>query len=605
MNDSSTNNYHEINDNNIEEYDEENNYSDQEDEDEDENNYNKQNILLCPNKYCNSIPEIYLDENSTSVYLFCKNNKNKEKHKYLIPIKKYLSDNTSMSFSKLKDEEEKKLQEINKKLPDELNQEIEDIKNKIKCQKKYLENLTNIFNSLIKRIVDNYTSLLDNKLSIFSLQRKIIYTFLKHHKDKNAIKNFKNLSNFIQNVPNNTFFNNDENNAYNKNFIDDNNEDSNDINNNNAHINIKNVLDKIKNLTKIFNYFNNTSHNLMTINKCKGNFNMNGINNLCILKNGNLCFSSDLGTINIYTYDKKINNFELVNKLTPSKNNLINYVTQLSNELLICCSKTLIIGKLLNNDKEFEIYQKINEFGNFNIVKVIELANEYLVTYDRGFQISIFKPIISTEDKTLIEYQLIYNKINKGEQIYSLLSLPLNKFNSNDIQYISTSNTYSTCGNSCLRFYSSKNNYQNFDTIYGLNCSRYVDSLLMINDTILCLGIQESSLLSQLNGIALVDINLRQIVTFIEEDYPTSFYKLNNDLIVVAFNKSSSNDIELIPGKKINFYYIDDTNKNNNNELIYINSINSGIKNFIYSLGELDNLGELIIVGNQDTKVFQ
>jgi hypothetical protein len=332
---------------------------------------------------------------------------------------------------------------------------------------------------------------------------------------------------------------------------------------------------------------------------------MNGINNLCILKSGNLCFSSDLGTINIYTYNKNINNFELLNKLTPSKNNLINYVTQLSNELLLCCSKTLIIGKLKNYDKEFEIYQKINEFDNFNIVKVIELTNNYLVTYDRGFQISVFKPIISKENKSQVEYQLIYNKINKGEQIYSLLALPQNKSNANDIQYISTSNTYSSYGNSCLRFYSSKNNYQNFDTIYGLNCSRYVDSLLMINDTILCLGIQETSLLSPLNGIALVDINLRQIVTFIEEDYPTSFYKLSNDLIVVAFNKSSYNDIELIPGKKINFYYIDDTNKNNNNELIYINSINSGIKNFIYSFGELDNFGELIIVGNQDVKVFQ
>ena len=96
----------------------------------------------------------------------------------------------------------------------------------------------------------------------------------------------------------------------------------------------------------------------MSINKRKGNFNINGINNLCILKSGNLCFSSDLGAVNIYTYNKNINNFELVSKLTPSKNNLINYVTQLSNELLICCSKTLIIGKLCNYDKEFEIISK-------------------------------------------------------------------------------------------------------------------------------------------------------------------------------------------------------------------------------------------------------
>ena len=59
------------------------------------------------------------------------------------------------------------------------------------------------------------------------------------------------------------------------------------------------------------------------------------------------------------------------------------------------------------------------------------------------------------------------------------------------------------------------------------------------------------------------------------------------------------------PDKKINFYFIDDTNKNNNNELIFINYINSGMKNSICSFGELDNLGELIIVGNQNTNVFQ
>ena len=594
MNDESLNyrNYN-INNNSDEEDIEENTFSEY-----DDSSYIKQNILFCPNKFCNLIPEIYFDENSSSVYLFCNKNKNKEKHKYYLPLKKYLNDNALMSSSKLKDEEEKELQGINSRLPDELNQEIEDIRNKIKLQKKYLENLTNIFNSLIQKIVNDFTHLLENKLSIIILEKKIIYTFLKYNTDQNAIKNFKNLSNFIQNmpIPNSKNLNNDENNAYNKNIINENEEYVNDNDNSNNINDMKKILNRIKSLSKIFNYFENTSHNIMSINKRKTVLEMSGVNNMCILKNGNLCFSSDFGVVNIYKYNKKINNFEIINKLKPLKNNIINYITQLSNELLLCCSKKLIIGKLINNDKEYEIYQNIDEFDNFIIVKVIELTNNYLVTYDRGFQISVFKPLLNQNP---IQYQLIYNKINKGEQIYSLLALPNNNNNTNNIQYISTSNTFSSNGNSCLRFYSSAINYNILDTIYDINCSRFVDSVLMINDKLLCIGVQDNSF-SSLNGIALVNINTRQIVTFIEEQFPTAIYKLKNDLIVMGINKSSYDEGELIPEKKINFYYL-----NENNDLIFINSVNSCMKNYICSFGELNNLGELIIVGNQFTKVFQ
>ena len=594
------NNIYPINNNNEEEAHEESDNSD--DENNNNYNYNKQNILLCPNKKCNSIPEIYFDENSSMVYLFCKNNKNKEKHKYYIPLKKYLQDNTIMSSSKLKDEEEKELQEINRSLPDELNQEIEDMKNKIKLKKKYFESLTNIFNSLIRKLVNDYTLLLENKLSIFLLEKKIIYTFLKYHTDKNAIKNFQNLSNFIQNmpIPNNTILNNDEKNAYNKNFINNNEEN---IDNEEESIgkkqkkglnNMKNILERIKKLTKIFNYFDNTSHHLMSINKRKEVIEI-GINNICILKDGNCCFSSDFGEIAIYRYNKKINNLEFVNRLKPLRNGVINYVTQLSNELLVCCSKKLIIGKLIDNGQEFEVHQMIDEFDNYQIVKVIELSNKYLATYDRGYQISIFKPYLNNENK--IEYHLLYNKINKGEHIYSLLALPLNQ--NNIIQFISTSSNFSSNGNNCLRFYSSEKNYQIFDTIYDINCCRCIDSVIMINNKILCVGVDTSSL-STLNGIALININTRQIVTFIQGEIPTAIYKLKNELIAVAINKSSSEEGELIPEKKINFYYIND-----NSELIFINTVNSGMKSAICSFGELNNLDELIVVGNQLTNIFQ
>ena len=594
MNDESLNyrNY-DIDNNSEEEENEENIFSEY-----NNSNYIKQNILFCPNRFCNMIPEIYFDENSSSVYLFCNKNKKKEKHKYYISLKKYLNDNVRMSSSKLKDEEEKELQEINSKLSDELNQEIEDMKNKIKLQKKYLENLTDDFNSLIQRIVNDFTHLLENKLSILLFEKKIIYTFLKYNTDQNAIKNFQNLSNFMQNmpIPNNTIVNNDENNAYNKNIIKENKEYENDNENSNNKNYMQKILDRIKTLSKIFSYFENTSHKLMSINKRKTLFEMSGVNNMCILKNGNLCFSSDFGVVNIYKYNKKINNFEIINKLKPVKNNIINYITQLTNDLLVCCSKKLIIGKLKNNDSEYEILQLIDEFDNFNIVKVIELSNKYLVTYDRGYQISIFTFINTNQN--IIEYQLLYNKINKGEQIYSLLSLPPSN-KRNDIEYISTSNDFNSNGNNCIRFYSSEINYKSFDTV-DVNCSRFVDSVIMVSDKILCVGIQNSLSLTSMNGIVLININTREIVTFIEEEFPTALYKLKNDLVVIAFNKSSFDDDELIPAKKINFYYM-----NNDNELVFISEINSRMKNFICSFGQLNNLDELIIVGSTVTNVFQ
>ena len=93
-------------------------------------------------------------------------------------------------------------------------------------------------------------------------------------------------------------------------------------------------------------------------------------------------------------------------------------ITQLSNELLVCCSKKLIIGELTEDDTKYNIIQQIDEFDNYNVVKVIELSNKYLATYDRGFQISIFTPIYNGDNNN-IEYQLIFNKINKGIMLFT------------------------------------------------------------------------------------------------------------------------------------------------------------------------------------------
>ena len=434
--------------------------------DDNEENIEK-SILFCYDSFCTCIPEIYFDENSSLVYLFCNKNQKKEKHKYCLDIQKYLKSNILSLDKKLRNFKRTKL-DLNEKIK----QDISDMKNKIAYQKKQLEKITNDFNDLIHNIIDDFTFLLQNKLRSLIFQKAIINTYINCPNDFNAIKNFKNLENYMNNISISKFL-----------ILDKCNKESSNNNKNKEYKsknpNIKDILKRANKLSNLFNYFSETTHKLMSINKTTIDNELRRINNMLMLQDGNLCFSSDFGEFVIFKLNKEIEKYEKISEITPIKNSSINYITQLSNELLVCCSKKLIIGELTEDDTKYNIIQQIDEFDNYNIVKVIELSNKYLATYDRGFQISIFTPIYNGESNN-IEYQLIFNKINKGEQLCSLLALP--QKDNNDIQYISTSNSHYSNGNGCVRFYSSKYNYKSFDAIYDdLNCSVYVNSLL-IND---------------------------------------------------------------------------------------------------------------------------
>ena len=558
--------------------------------DDNEENIEK-SILFCYDSFCTCIPEIYFDENSSLVYLFCNKNHKKEKHKYCLDIQKYLKSNIFSLDKKLRNFKRTKF-DLNEKIK----QDISDMKNKIAYQKKQLEKITNDFNDLIHNIIDDFTFLLQNKLRSLIFQKAIINTYINCPNDFNAIKNFKNLENYMNNISISKFL-----------ILDKCNKESSNNNKNKEYKsknpNIKDILKRANKLSNLFNYFSETTHKLMSINKTTIDNELRRINNMLMLQDGNLCFSSDFGEFVIFKLNKEIEKYEKISEITPIKNSSINYITQLSNELLVCCSKKLIIGELTEDDTKYNIIQQIDEFDNYNIVKVIELNNKYLATYDRGFQISIFTPIYNGENNN-IEYQLIFNKINKGEQLCSLLALP--QKDNNDIQYISTSNSHYSNGNGCVRFYSSKYNYKSFDAIYDdLNCSIYVNSLLMINKKILAVGIKNNNAFDlSKDGIALIDINFRQIVTFIQSEYPNAIYKLNNDLFVVACNNSKDENDTFISQKKFNFYYIDEIS-GSNDSLVYISSIHSGTNEFVHSFCESDYCEKLIASGNLNVKAFQ
>ena len=173
MNEKNSSNNNEYDTKEIYEENEEN----EEEESEIKDKYNEDSetpensILFCNDRFCASIPEIYFDENSSLVYLFCNKNEKNEKHKYCLNIKEYLKSNILLSDKKLKKFNKNKID-----LSEKIKEAIKEMKEKISYQKKYLEIITNNFNNLIQKIVDDFTFLLQNKLSSLIFQKEIINT---------------------------------------------------------------------------------------------------------------------------------------------------------------------------------------------------------------------------------------------------------------------------------------------------------------------------------------------------------------------------------------------------------------------------------------------
>ena len=116
----------------------------------------EESILFCHNKFCTSIPEIYFDEYSSLVYLYCNKKENKEKHKYCIKIKDYLKNNNSLLSQKLK-----KISKPKNFLSKKTIDQIEEMRTKIKYQK------TNWI-ILCLEVMNNYAVFIMKKISIIS-----------------------------------------------------------------------------------------------------------------------------------------------------------------------------------------------------------------------------------------------------------------------------------------------------------------------------------------------------------------------------------------------------------------------------------------------------
>ena len=331
----------------------------------------------------------------------------------------------------------------------------------------------------------------------------------------------------------------------------------------------------IQKLKKIFLYFNQEEVTDIPEIRIKAMIKIKTINehkkeimNMVKLKNGGFATSSWDGTVKIF--DDK--NYNLLQTIKEPKLNDISYITQLNDDSLLICSNIIQKIKLSSDNKSHTIEFIFKGYKDY-IIKAIELNNKNIITCDWEFNIkvwsfsknnnikesnnkninnnkdvnnNVYNYIIKNNKKILLKkitkskvknninnnlYILIKDSINKGEHLSSIYKI-------NDNQFVSSSNSHLDNGKDILRFYDE--NLINYDNIKGISCSELPDSICQLNKKLLAVALQKWKE-GQVRGVALININFRQIVKIIQTDAITYINLMSNGLIITGGRELNTN----------------------------------------------------------------
>ena len=427
--------------------------------------------------------------------------------------------------------------------------------------KKKLETVNN------EEIKDNsIKNCIDKILAVFEYYKMIQNVDNADKIDKLLKKQICN-ENYIQLISKN-FINDDDNYQFNNNKI-------NNFNNNNQIENkkIENLKIEDKN-TGIINHIQTPSKVYSMISLSSGNL-MIGLKNgiIRIYKTKSLCSKNN----------ENINEIQEINKF---KGRRISYLFEIKEEkTILCCTYTKMHHfKLINNEKNF-IYFGCNTFQSRELpIKLINLGNQFIVA------LTEIKNKENKEIHNRIEVFRI-NKVNdvKNEEVYSdfesmdAYSIGSNQLqspsssenisgdnnnyednpnikiykknlNENDIgicsifdistnknkrslsmfEFIATSNDELTNGENKIKFYDvSKRNDRHGvqfivkNEIFDINCSKNINSICRINDSIIGVAIQKYKKKTNC-GIALININKKTVDKIIDS--------MPVDILNIAYN---------------------------------------------------------------------
>ena len=300
------------------------------------------------------------------------------------------------------------------------------------------------------------------------------------------------------------------------------------------------------------------------------------IMNMVKLRNGGFATSSWDGTVKIFDDI----NYSLIQTIKEPKLNDISYVTQLSDDSLLICSNIMQKVRLSNDNKSHTVEFVFNGYKDY-IIKVIELDNKNIITCDWEFKIKVWglsnnkntsdnnkfnttntnntnnsntagnntagnnnsgnnnvNYIIKNNKKIYFKkssnsktaknnnnlYNLIKDSINQGEHLSSICHI-------NENQFVSSSNSHLENGKDILRFYDES--LVNYDNIKGISCSELPDSICQLNKKLLAVALQRWKE-GQVRGIALININFRQIIKIIQTDAITYINLMSNGLVITG-----------------------------------------------------------------------
>ena len=422
-------------------------------------------------------------------------------------------------------------------------EEIKQKKNMLSKQREEITKLEMCFKEIMQQIVNKFHENIENELKQIELQEAIL------SKVDNFPSNYYHILNFKE-LP--------------KSF---------------REFNKPKIGSGIQKLKKIFYYLNEEETTDMPeitikpMTKIKSIVeHKKEIMNMVKLRNGGFATSSWDGTVKIFDDQ----NYNLIQTIKEPKLNDISYVTQLSDDSLLICSNIMQKIRLSNDNKTHTIEFIFNDYKDY-IIKVIELENKNIITCDWEFKIKVWGlsknnnnnninnssniTIGNTAGNTITAgnpnttgnnlnniagkaskrlslkkgnnsaffknnnlYYIIKDSINQGEHLSSICRI-------NDNQFVSSSNSHLEKGKDLLRFYDQ--NLVNYDTIKGISCSELPDSICQLNKKLLAVALQRWKE-GQVRGIALINVNFRQIVKIIQTDAITYINLLSNGLVITG-----------------------------------------------------------------------
>ncbi len=427
-------------------------------------------------------------------------------------------------------------------------EEIRQKRNIINKQRDEYTKLEYYFKEIIQQIINKFHEYLDNELKLIEFEEIILSKV-----EKNIPLNYYHFLNFKELPKSLREFNKPQ---------------------------VGNGMQKLK---KIFLYLNQDESTdlpditikpmtkIKTINEHKKE-----IMNMVKLRNGGFATSSWDGTVKIF--DEK--NYSLIQTIKEPKLNDISYVTQLNDDSLLICSNIMQKIKLSNHNRSNTIEFIFNGYKDY-IIKVIELSNKNIITCDWEFKIKVWgysnyninnnngsdmnnnlnrlsnmnslnnsfignnsvnninSSFIKNSRKISMKrgsnpkpfkmnntnlYYLIKDSINQGEHLSSICRI-------NNNQFVSSSNSHLENGKDILRFYDE--NLINYDSIKGISCSELPDSICQLNKKLLAVALQRWKE-GQVRGIALININFRQIAKIIQTDAITYINVMSNGLVITG-----------------------------------------------------------------------